>query len=72
MDVGEIPVFVALLAAALAGTLLHLYLRQRREQTGCAWPAWPFIVAMFIAFPAIAVVTIFGFHVEWTPQSDIT
>jgi general L-amino acid transport system permease protein len=67
VDVGEMPVLVALLAAALAGALLHLYLR-RRERTGYALPAWPFIIAMLIAFPVVAG-AIYGFHVEWTPPT---
>jgi general L-amino acid transport system permease protein len=68
VDVGEMPVLVALLAAALAGALLHLYLRRRRERTGYALPAWPFIIAMLIAFPVVAG-AIYGFHVEWTPPT---
>jgi general L-amino acid transport system permease protein len=68
VDVGEAPVVIALLLAAGIGALLHLYLRRRREQTGSALPAWPFILTMLVVFPIVAV-AIYGFHVQWTPPT---
>jgi len=68
IEVGAKPLGVALLAAFVLGTLLHIYLRRRREQTGRIIPAWPFTIGMLVVFPVIAM-SIYGFQVTWTPPT---